>query len=98
MLADPLLAEEVVELAGRLASESADPEMKELAVRVAEAQVDVQRVRAVRHALLTRPAIAADEIRQLCTLSRYEKLAMRRRKFAIRAWQAALFHNIWGAA
>jgi hypothetical protein len=103
VLANPLLAEEVTELAEqlvkdpRLARGSTDPELRELAVCVAEAQVDIQRVRHARYALLARPAIGARELKQLCTLRRYEKLAVRRRKFAIRAWQAVLVQDIWGA-
>jgi hypothetical protein len=88
---DPVLAKEIVELAERIANGSTDSRMRELAVNVAAAQVDVQRVRHARHVLVARPAIGAGEIRQLCALDRYERLAMWRRKLATLAWQAALF-------
>jgi hypothetical protein len=104
VLTDAAVAKEVVELAGRLAGGPADSEMRELALRVAAAQVDVKRVRHARNALFTRPVGAPaaesrshglhDEIRKLVALDRYERQAMWRRKLAIRAWQAALFRNI----
>ena len=95
--ADPVVAKEIVELAERLANGSKDAQMRELAVRVAAAQVDVQRVRHARHGLIARRAIGAPELQQLCTLDRYERQAMWRRTLAIRAWEAALFRSIGGA-
>lgn len=108
VFADPALAKEIVELAERLANGSTDAEVRELAVRVAAAQVDVQRVRHARYALIVRRAIGAsgtetrsdrlhDELQELCTLDRYERQAMWRRKSATLALQASLFRNI-GAA
>jgi hypothetical protein len=102
VLADPALAGEAAELAERLANGSADPRMRERAVQVAVAQVDVQRVRRARHGLIARPVIGApvtesrsggsrDDIRELVALDRYERRAISRRRSAIRAWQAALF-------
>ncbi|MBX9846592.1 MAG: hypothetical protein K2Z80_32765 [Xanthobacteraceae bacterium] len=107
-MADPALAPDIVELAERLADGSTDPQRRELAAQVAAAQVDVERVRHARNALIARrpmeaPAIESrldglcDQIRELVALDRYERQAMWRRKRAIRAWQAALFSNIAGA-
>ena len=50
MLADPTLAAEVAALAGRIAGEGASVARHAAAVRIAEAQVDVLRVRRVRDA------------------------------------------------
>ena len=108
VLADPVLAKEIAGLAERLAHGSADPEMRELAVRVAAAQVDVRRVRSARNALFTRPPMGVPatqarsgglrgEIGELVALDRYERQAMWRRKLAIRVWQAALLRSIGGA-
>ena len=49
VLHDPLLAKEVEVLARRLAGPTASPEILFCARRVAEAQIDLQRVRACRH-------------------------------------------------
>jgi hypothetical protein len=97
VLADPALAKEIVELAERLAGGSQEPRTQELAVNVAAAQVDVQRVRHARYLLIARRAIGSGEIRQLVVLNRYERQAMRHRRLAIGAWQAALFSNIGSA-
>jgi len=51
---DPGLSEEVEALAREIAGLDADAEMQELARRVAEAQIDLRRVRIARHDLLTR--------------------------------------------
>jgi hypothetical protein len=108
VFADPALAKDIAGLAERLAHGSGDLEMRELAVRVAAAQVDVGRVRDARNALFPRPPVGApaaearsdgmaDKIRQLVALDRYERQAMWRRTLAIRAWEAALFRGIGGA-
>jgi hypothetical protein len=51
---DPALSEEVEALALRIAGANAKLEIRELARRVAEAQIDLRRVRYARHQLLSR--------------------------------------------
>jgi hypothetical protein len=50
---DPILYEEVEALAREIAGTDANPEIRELARRVAEAQIDLRRVRYARHKLLS---------------------------------------------
>jgi hypothetical protein len=54
VLADPACAAELAVLAREIAGEGADPELQELASRIAAAQIDLVRVRRARHALLSR--------------------------------------------
>ena len=51
---DPVLSQEVETLAREIAGPDANEETKELARRVAEAQIDLRRVRYARHQLLSR--------------------------------------------
>jgi hypothetical protein len=48
-LSDPVLSVEVAKLAREIAGEDADERRRELAQRIAEAQIDVARVRQARH-------------------------------------------------
>ena len=56
---DQALCAEAEALAGEIAGPDANAEMRELARRVAEAQVDLRRVRCARHRLLSRAAPGA---------------------------------------
>ena len=54
VLEDPVLAPEVETLARRLAGEAADPGRLALARRIAEAQIDLKRIRAIRQRYIER--------------------------------------------
>jgi hypothetical protein len=53
IFADPVLSQQVEKVAAKVAGTTADGEIYELARRVAEAQIDLQRIRCARHQMLT---------------------------------------------
>jgi len=96
VLADPALAPEVVALARTIARSvtgaEADAGGHALACRIAEADIDVRRVRAVKLRLFA--ALEADPgnralLRRLASLDWYEGRAFTRRMTAVRAFDAA---------
>jgi hypothetical protein len=99
VVSDPVLSEWSKALARKIAGVSGT-ETYQLACGVAEAEIDVIRIRHVRQDLFDRnisnvaclhklAVIISDLTKQLVALDRYERRALSRRKFAIRAFDAA---------
>jgi hypothetical protein len=92
---DQSLCKDLNAFANQIAGPVADNRIQRLALRVAEAQFDLRRVRAARCQLLSAVAATAkisedfagillQHIEQLHALDRYERRALSRCKFAIR--------------
>jgi hypothetical protein len=86
VLSDPLLAEEVRSLALEI-TKTTDQKYFELAVQVAEAEIDLRRIRRIRRAYLAQVKI--DPAKAVTLIDRYEKRARTCRKSAILALQLA---------
>jgi hypothetical protein len=86
VLAEPALAAEVAALATRIAGEGTSEARRTAAVRIAEAQVDVLRVRRVRAQIMAEGFGEDDITARLMRLDRYERRALSRRKSAIKAF------------
>jgi len=84
VLHDPALSHQVEVMASKFVGTDADPRRYELACRIAEAQVDVMRVRQARLPLLERVESDHAALAELVVLDRYERRALSRRKSAIR--------------
>src|SRR5690348_6961940 len=88
VLADPALAAEAAELARRIAGEGASDERRAAARRIAEAQVDILRIRRVRTQIMIEGFAAPDPTARLMRLDRYEGRALSRRKAATKAFES----------
>ena len=87
--ADAALAPEISALAARIAGEGAGDARRAAAARIAEAQVDLVRIRRVRLAA-TEQLLAGKEVTgELVRLDRYERRALSRRRLAIHDFDAA---------
>ena len=86
VLSDPLLAEEVKSLALEI-TKTTDQEHFELAVRIAEAEIDLRRIRRIRQAYVAQ--VKMDPTKAVALIDRYEKRARARRRSAILAFQLA---------
>lgn len=83
VLADPALAREVEACARRIAGEGASAARRELALHVAEAEIDLARIERVRQALNAALAPGRDVHQQLLRIERYARRARFRHEIAL---------------
>ena len=105
VLDEPSLVPEVVALACRIETSElgreADLAVHVLACRIAEAMIDLKRIRLAKHPLaaaLSAESCDRDTLDQLWRLDRYERYALGRRKRAIREFDDAFVHMRVAAA
>jgi hypothetical protein len=87
---DPGWSDEIKALARTIAGADADAERYELACRIAEAQVELVRVRRSRRKLFAAALRDGAGVARLTAIDRYERRALARRKLAMRDFDAAL--------
>jgi hypothetical protein len=87
--ADPALAPEIAALARAIAGDGASDARRAAAERIADAQLDLIRIRRVRLAM-TEQLLAGKEVtRELVRLERYQRRALSRRNLAIHDFDEA---------
>src|SRR5215831_13201145 len=89
VLADPALVPAVEALARRIAGEGANAAHHDLAMRIAEAQIDLVRIRRIRLGLTAGLVAGRCVSAQLLRIDRYEQRAWSRRQTAIDRFHAA---------